>query len=57
MNTLAILLAGSFLFNLLLLIRFQRLKKDVRGIKEGIQLSKEELEQLKTRIGRIKKRG
>ncbi len=57
MNTLAVLLAGSLLFNLLLLIRVQRLKKDVRGIKEGIQLSKEELEQLKTRIGRIKKLG
>ena len=54
MNTLAVLLAGSFLFNLLLLLRVQRLKKDVRGIKEGIALSKDELEQLKTRIGRIK---
>ena len=57
MNTLAILLVGSLLFNLLLLIRVQKLKKDVRGIKEGIQLSKEELEQLKTRIGKIKRLG
>ncbi len=57
MNTLAVLLGGSLLFNLLLLIRVQKLKKDVRGIKEGIQLSKEELEQLKTRICRIKKLG
>lgn len=55
MNTLDILLTGSLVFNLLLLVRILKLKRNVRGVRESARLSKDELEHFKARIGKIKK--
>ncbi|WP_457555444.1 hypothetical protein [Candidatus Pyrohabitans sp.] len=49
-----ILLFISVVFNVLLLFRIKYLKEDIREIKGGVQLSRDELQQLRSRLRRIK---
>ncbi|GEM_PF-3504563 len=49
-----ILLFLSVLFNVLLLFRIKYLRDDILEIRRSVELSQEELEQLKSRLMRIK---
>jgi len=48
------LLFLSVLFNVLLLFRIKYLRDDIIEIRRSVELSQEELEQLKSRLMRIK---
>jgi len=45
----------SLVFNVALILKIEQQKKEIRKIKGGVQLSKEELERLKARLDRIKR--
>ncbi len=49
-----VLLSFSILFNILLLLRIKYLREEIRELKGGVELSKEELELLKNRLTKIK---
>lgn len=49
-----LLLFFSVLFNVLLLFRIKYLRDDIIEIRRSVELSHEELEQLKSRLMRIK---
>lgn len=49
-----VLLGLSTLFNVLLLLRIKYLRDEIREIRGGVELSKEELDQLKNRLSSIK---
>jgi hypothetical protein len=56
MNTtlLYTLLFISISTNIVLLVRIQQLQKSLKKIKGGVELSREELEQLRARLKRLK---
>ncbi len=49
------LLGASVVLNLLLLFKIRQLRSEVHGVRGGVALSREELEQLKQRMARLKK--
>jgi len=55
--TLYVLLFVSVIFNLLLLVRVKYLQEEVSQVRGGVDLSREELEQLKSRVSQFKEKG
>ncbi len=53
-TVLYVLLILSLFFNLRLFIKVYRLEKDIKRIKGGVELSKEELQQLRARLSKIR---
>ncbi|NOZ59351.1 MAG: hypothetical protein GXO66_07250 [Euryarchaeota archaeon] len=51
-----VLLFISVVFNVLLLFRIKYLREDIREIRGGVQLSQDELQQLRGRLQKIKER-
>ncbi len=56
LTILYVLLGLSTLFNILLLLRIKYLRDEIRELKGGVELSKEELNQLKNRLSILKSR-